>query len=167
MSEGIRLACAVKIEKDCRIRLPERGAEEIWTVMEEGISGGTLKRVNETEKETDKGTEREIDKGIVKETDKGIEKETDKGTEKGTDKGTEKKTDKGIVKKKETEKEIKNESADYGISIDLGTTTLAAELVNLKTGQTEAVATSVNHQRAFGADVLSRIRSSNDGKSEF
>lgn len=56
------------------------------------------------------------------------------------------------------------ENYSYGIAVDIGTTTLAAELVELKSGAKEAVATSVNHQRAYGADVISRIQAANEGK---
>lgn len=56
------------------------------------------------------------------------------------------------------------ENGAYGIAIDIGTTTLAASLLDLKSGKQLAVAASVNHQRAYGADVLSRIQASNEGK---
>lgn len=56
------------------------------------------------------------------------------------------------------------ENYSYGIAVDIGTTTLAAELVALESGAKEAVATSVNHQRAYGADVISRIQAANEGK---
>lgn len=46
---------------------------------------------------------------------------------------------------------------NFGIAIDLGTTTLVAELVNLNTGKTLDAATALNAQIPFGADVLSRI----------
>lgn len=58
----------------------------------------------------------------------------------------------------------KTENALYGICIDIGTTTLAALLVNLKTEADCQTAVSVNHQRTYGADVLSRIDASNNGK---
>lgn len=45
----------------------------------------------------------------------------------------------------------------YGIALDIGTTTLAASLVNLQTGATEAVAAGLNPQTAYGDDVISRI----------
>lgn len=61
-----------------------------------------------------------------------------------------------------TPEKIKN--AIYGICIDIGTTTLAALLVNLKTEADCQTAVSVNHQRTYGADVLSRIDTSNNGK---
>ena len=58
----------------------------------------------------------------------------------------------------------KTENALYGICIDIGTTTLAALLVNLETEADCQTAVSVNHQRAYGSDVLSRISASNSGK---
>ena len=45
-----------------------------------------------------------------------------------------------------------------GIAIDLGTTTLAAQLVDRVTGAVLAVATGLNPQGRHGADVMSRIQ---------
>lgn len=45
----------------------------------------------------------------------------------------------------------------YGIAIDLGTTTLAAQLLDLKTGEVMSVETALNPQAHHGADVMSRI----------
>ena len=55
---------------------------------------------------------------------------------------------------------------DYGIAIDIGTTTLAFSLLDLHTGVCLDTQTMVNSQRAFGADVISRIQASNTGKKE-
>ncbi|MBN1864816.1 MAG: DUF4445 domain-containing protein [Victivallales bacterium] len=46
---------------------------------------------------------------------------------------------------------------NYGIAIDLGTTTLAAALVDLSTGRQLATRGTLNPQVRFGEDVLSRI----------
>ncbi|MCI8374582.1 MAG: DUF4445 domain-containing protein [Lachnospiraceae bacterium] len=54
----------------------------------------------------------------------------------------------------------------YGIAVDMGTTTLAAQLIELSSGRVLETAVSVNHQRSFGADVISRIQASNTGKKE-
>lgn len=54
----------------------------------------------------------------------------------------------------------------YGIAIDMGTTTLAAQLLRLSDGNVLDTAVSINHQRSFGADVISRIQASNTGKKE-
>jgi len=45
----------------------------------------------------------------------------------------------------------------YGIALDIGTTTLVGSLLNLITGEEEAVLARVNPQVGFGDDVLSRI----------
>lgn len=53
----------------------------------------------------------------------------------------------------------------YGIAIDIGTTTLAAELFDMSDGRTLAVASGINHQRVYGADVITRVAAANAGKS--
>lgn len=66
--------------------------------------------------------------------------------------------------------EQKNENTEtpenYAISIDIGTTTIAMALINEKTGDVCDIYTSVNHQRKYGADIISRITAANDGKAE-
>jgi uncharacterized 2Fe-2S/4Fe-4S cluster protein (DUF4445 family) len=46
----------------------------------------------------------------------------------------------------------------FGAVIDLGTTTLAAQVVDLATGEVLAVETALNPQARHGADVMSRIQ---------
>ena len=46
----------------------------------------------------------------------------------------------------------------FGAAIDLGTTTLAAQIVDLSTGGVLAVETALNPQARHGADVMSRIQ---------
>ena len=45
----------------------------------------------------------------------------------------------------------------YGIAFDLGTTTVVATLLDLSTGTPAAVASMLNAQQPFGADVITRI----------
>ena len=45
----------------------------------------------------------------------------------------------------------------YGIGIDIGTTTIVCYLVDLATGARASHRAEINEQRAFGADVISRI----------
>lgn len=45
----------------------------------------------------------------------------------------------------------------FAVALDVGTTTMAAELVDLRTGKVAAVCSRLNPQTAFGDDVLSRI----------
>ncbi len=47
------------------------------------------------------------------------------------------------------------------LAVDIGTTTIAAEACGTKTWNK----TVMNHQRAFGADVISRIKAANEGKA--
>lgn len=55
---------------------------------------------------------------------------------------------------------------DYGLAVDIGTTTLAAALVDCTDGRILATATAVNSQRSFGADVVSRIGAACHGKGK-
>lgn len=52
-----------------------------------------------------------------------------------------------------------------GIAVDLGTTTIAAQIVDLASGSVLGVETALNPQTAFGSDVISRVRSSLDGQN--
>ncbi|MGO9317101.1 MAG: ASKHA domain-containing protein [Terracidiphilus sp.] len=45
-----------------------------------------------------------------------------------------------------------------GIAVDLGTTTIAAQMIDLATGNVLGVETALNPQASFGSDVMSRIR---------
>jgi uncharacterized 2Fe-2S/4Fe-4S cluster protein (DUF4445 family) len=45
----------------------------------------------------------------------------------------------------------------YGIAVDIGTTTIAAYLLNMLTGEKKATYSCLNPQKTFGADVISRI----------
>ena len=47
--------------------------------------------------------------------------------------------------------------AGHGIAIDLGTTTVVAQLVDLATGQVHGVATAINPQTIHGSDIMSRL----------
>jgi uncharacterized 2Fe-2S/4Fe-4S cluster protein (DUF4445 family) len=50
-----------------------------------------------------------------------------------------------------------------GIAIDLGTTTIAAQMIDMSSGTVLAVETLLNPQAASGSDVMSRIRAVLDG----
>ena len=45
-----------------------------------------------------------------------------------------------------------------GVAVDLGTTTLVTQLLDLGTGRVLAVRTALNSQARFGADVMSRVQ---------
>lgn len=47
---------------------------------------------------------------------------------------------------------------NFGLAIDVGTSTLVASLIDLNSGEEKAVSARLNPQRQFGADVISRIQ---------
>ena len=52
------------------------------------------------------------------------------------------------------------------VALDIGTTTLSARLVDLATATVLDTISELNDQRAFGADVMSRIGAAKNGKTE-
>ncbi len=54
----------------------------------------------------------------------------------------------------------------FGLAIDIGTTTLVAQLLNLENGQVIDAEAAMNPQTKFGADLISRIQSCLDGKQQ-
>lgn len=58
------------------------------------------------------------------------------------------------------------EIAGVMIAVDLGTTTVVMQLMELRTGRTLDTFCIMNPQRRYGSDVLSRIRASCDGQRE-
>ncbi len=56
------------------------------------------------------------------------------------------------------------QSGQYGFAIDIGTTTLAVQLISLETGICIDTGTRLNSQRIHGADVITRIQASINGK---
>ncbi|MFI3172892.1 MAG: ASKHA domain-containing protein [Eubacteriales bacterium] len=67
-------------------------------------------------------------------------------------------------KKQELEMQLSGEKLQYSVAVDIGTTTLALSLVAIRTGMVIDTYTGLNHQRAYGGDVISRMQSSNEGK---
>lgn len=64
---------------------------------------------------------------------------------------------------------IKNDDMieeEYVIGIDIGTTTIAVNLIGTASRSIIRTFTTINKQRAYGADVISRMQASNDGKKE-
>ncbi|MCK5153504.1 MAG: DUF4445 domain-containing protein [Spirochaetales bacterium] len=55
------------------------------------------------------------------------------------------------------------EDLNYGIAIDIGTTTIAAYLIDMNTGDIVDTISGLNSQKIFGADVISRIEYSMQG----
>ena len=45
----------------------------------------------------------------------------------------------------------------YGVAVDIGTTTVVAKLIDLTTGEGQGIASALNAQRPYGADVVARV----------
>lgn len=54
----------------------------------------------------------------------------------------------------------------YMIAVDLGTTTIAMQLMDIDSGQAVDTYCAMNPQRSYGADVLSRIQAANAGAAD-
>jgi len=65
--------------------------------------------------------------------------------------------DRGCKKGDEQKKE-------FALAIDIGTTTLVMRLIALDKEAETFTMTCINHQRSYGADVISRIQAANEGK---
>ena len=70
------------------------------------------------------------------------------------------------VEKKDISNKGKGEIINGFLAIDIGTTTIAMALVDISTGEVYDTYVSVNHQRVYGEDVLSRIVAANEGKGD-
>ena len=60
-------------------------------------------------------------------------------------------------------KAVDDGSSPLGIAIDIGTTTLALSLINMENGAVLDTYTSINSQRKYGADVITRIEATGKG----
>ena len=54
----------------------------------------------------------------------------------------------------------------YEVAVDIGTTTIAMELIGKDSHKVLGKAAFINSQRAYGADVISRIQASTEGRKE-
>jgi uncharacterized 2Fe-2S/4Fe-4S cluster protein (DUF4445 family) len=52
-----------------------------------------------------------------------------------------------------------------GAAIDIGTTTISAECIDLDTGESLGLVSQINAQQVFGADVMNRISAAKNGKT--
>lgn len=59
---------------------------------------------------------------------------------------------------------LDNMSTEFGIAVDIGTTTIAMQLVGKEKREVVSTHTCLNPQRSYGADVISRIQAANTGE---
>ncbi|HIT90364.1 MAG TPA: DUF4445 domain-containing protein [Candidatus Merdenecus merdavium] len=66
--------------------------------------------------------------------------------------------------KEGTKEKLKPESSYY-VVVDIGTTTIAGVLIGGESHKVLKESTTINHQRVYGGDVISRIQNANEGKA--
>ena len=93
--------------------------------------------------------------------DEGFSVITDQ--EEGTASGE---TDSKDLSEQKTSGQKSLHGAAYGIAVDIGTTTIAMQLVDLESAEAVDIYTAINRQRSYGADVISRIEASNTGAKQ-
>lgn len=162
---GWRLCCRQKIDRDLTIRVFER--DEISTAKEElkydlkikldpGMSKSykTLAKPSHTDQRAD--TLRVQDEFCHKQADFSLQALRKLPF-------ALRENDFAVTVTCENSRVLDIESEDtsdalYGIAVDIGTTTLAGYLMDLKTGDELAVYSQMNPQQRLGADVISRIK---------
>lgn len=144
LRQGYRLACIVKPKSDCTIRLALVDAPEIAIVS--NMMGVTEKNDQYSQQKS----QTEIHKPDVMESVIDTEQSADIPGCSGNSV-----TD--VTNNKET---------CVMIATDLGTTTIAMQLMEMNTGHIIDTYCEMNPQRSYGADVLSRIQASCDGNRE-
>lgn len=63
-------------------------------------------------------------------------------------------------------KVIKKSMSEYDVAVDIGTTTIVLSLVEKESGKILHSVSTINGQRVYGADVISRIKASTEGKKQ-
>lgn len=151
---GECLACRVVPEWDCTVVLQEKGTADIAVNTDYTVQGVSGTRFSGHGAEGGCAEEDRYPTTIVRE--ECVE-------ENGFPMAA---AEKERAEKDGNSMEVAERKHGYGIAVDIGTTTLEAVLVDLEHKAECAVTTAVNHQRAYGADVMSRIQCANEGQGE-
>lgn len=143
LRQGYRLACIAKPRTDCVVRLLQSKEPKVPILtktipLSENIDLNSQEK-NQTENQTSNVME--------------CEDELRDSAE-------------STIKKATAILENQSGVTDYMIAVDLGTTTIAMQLMSMKTGEVVDTYCEHNPQRSYGADVLSRIQASCAGHRE-
>ena len=133
---GYRLACLARPKTDCTIKLALLDAPKIAVVADMIDVTENIDYVSQKLKQSKKHT------SDVMEAFSGIEAFVSESEQTG------------------------NKETSVMIAVDLGTTTIAMQLMEMDSGRIIDTYCEMNPQRRYGADVLSRIRASCEGNRE-
>lgn len=146
LRQGYRLACLAKPKDDCVIRLALLDAPEISIVSDMMDMTENNDYISQCDFET-----KNQKSDVMKYTDTNASVSTMEHPD--------------IVEEDEKER-TKAEEKGTLIAVDLGTTTIAMQLMTMDTGRMIDTYCEMNPQRSYGADVLSRIQASCEGNRE-
>lgn len=186
LREGYRLACTARPRRECVVEadfVKEKAEEEgrLQVVTEyyaaDGRSWGE-KKFEEVQmiRENDRGMH------LVKESADGmhVEKRTEEmqverraeeiqEARRGEEIQEARRAEEIQEEKRTEEMQQKGKNFDSGRTLaaaDIGTTTIAMQLIEIGSGCIRDTFTSLNPQRSYGMDVISRIKASNEGRGE-
>lgn len=137
LRRGCRLACIAKPRTDCVIRLLQNQEPEVPILTKTILVSESVDLDSQEKKQTENQTADVME------------------CETGQNDGAE-----NTVKTAAAISESQADVMDYMIAVDLGTTTIAMQLMTMKTGEVVDTYCEHNPQRCYGADVLSRIQAS-------
>lgn len=166
LSQGYRLACCARISGDCRIRIP---AESLSSLSRTQTEGQEIQVTLETNirtcavtlphpASTDSTLDEECLQSLLKKCDiKAAVSDSKVLAEISAKTRDDDRTFQIIVRDNEIIGILPQEVHPPGLAVDLGTTKIAAYLLDLSTGKTVAKNSMLNPQTAFGDDVISRL----------
>lgn len=140
LRRGYRLACIAKPRTDCVIKLLQNKEPEVPILTKTILVSENIDLSGQEKRQTENQTA-------------------------GVTEYDNKQKDDAENPKKKAAAISENQSGviDYMIAVDLGTTTIAMQLMSMKTGEVVDTYCEHNPQRSYGADVLSRIQASCSG----
>ncbi len=150
---GYRLSCMARPEKDCMVETAFEKEQKIDVVVYHKnetmfIQGDTSKKEEEESADTDADIDMDADIDI----DTVIDTDTDINTD-------------WKNREKQSGRMWEN-TAVIAVAVDIGTTTIAMQMIEAKTGRILDTYTCLNPQRSYGTDVISRIQAGTAGDGE-
>ena len=167
LGRNVRLACQTRVTQDMTIVIPRESLLFDQQILETGIAVNVeldpnVRRVplkmpepsvDDQRSDADRLTDALAEQGVEATVDLALARELPDRLRRADFSGT------AVVLADRVVQFDRGDSsaANYGVAVDLGTTTIVAALMNLATGQEVAVASCGNPQAAHGDDVISRI----------
>ena len=143
LRQGYRLACMVKPKNDCAIRLAFLDITGIAVVTEMMDVTGKIDYKGQQKRQTE-NNKSDVMNSVGNGTSIGVSEQSAGSYQEWS-----------VIKR-----------TGVMIAVDLGTTTIAMQLMELDTGRIMDTYCEMNPQRRYGADVLSRIQASCEGNRE-